>query len=83
MVKLLMILFIKCQEFKLILERLALMSSHDSLYLLRHVIAMPRLLYTLRTAPCMNSRELLNYDSLVRDTCSRTLNIDINDNRWK
>ena len=47
---------IKCQEFKLISARLALMPSHDSLYLLRHVIAMPRLLYTLRTAPCMNSQ---------------------------
>ena len=76
-------IFIKCQEFELISARLALMPSHDSLYLLRHVIAMPRLLYTLRTAPCMNSQELLNYDNLVRDTCSRTLNIDINDNRWK
>ena len=58
------------------------MPSHDSLFLLRFVIAMPRLLYALRTAPCSGNPELCLYNNLIRETISITLNIDLNENRW-
>ena len=58
------------------------MPSYDSLFFLRFVIAMPRLLYTLRTAPCSGNPELCLYDNLIRETISTTLNIDLNENRW-
>ena len=58
------------------------MPSYDSLFFLRFVIAMPRLLYTLRTAPCSGNPELCLYDNLIRETISITLNIDSNENRW-
>jgi len=38
--------------------RLAYMPSHDSLYLLRHVVTTPKIMYTLRTSPCTNSDKL-------------------------
>ena len=44
---------------------------------------MPRLLYTLRTAPCAGSVELEDYDNHLRATLSQSLNIDLNDDRWR
>ena len=58
------------------------MPSHDSLFLLRNVLAAPRLVYLLRTAPCCDSPELSLYDAVLRDSLSATLNVDIDDNRW-
>ena len=34
------------------IKNLSLLTSHDSLYLLKNSIAMPTLLYTLRPSPC-------------------------------
>ena len=58
------------------------MSSHDSLFILRNVLAAPRLVYLLGTAPCCDSPELSLYDAVLRDSLSATLNVDIDDNRW-
>ena len=58
------------------------MPSHDSLFLLRNVLAATRLVYLLRTAPCCDSPELPMYDAVLRDSLSATLNVDIDDNRW-
>jgi len=58
-----------------------LMPSHDSLFLLRNVLAALRLMYLLRTAPCCESSELPMYDVGFRDFLSATLNIDINDHK--
>lgn len=69
-------------ELQLLTNRLSLMPSHDSLYLLRNILTAPRLMFLLRTAPCANSPELLQYDEVVREALSTTLNIDLADNRW-
>ena len=39
-------------------DRLALLTAHDSLLLLRHSISIPKLLYLFRTAPCFLSPNL-------------------------
>ena len=52
----------KREELATLASRLPLLAAHDSLYLLRSVVSTPRLLYTLRTAPCTGSVELENYD---------------------
>src|SRR5664279_6095907 len=58
------------------------MPSHDSLFLLGNVLAAPRLMYILRTSPCTDSPELPLYDSVLRNSLSATLNVDIDDKRW-
>jgi len=58
------------------------MPSHDSLFLLRNVMAAPRLMYLLRTAPCTDSPELPLFDIVIRDSLSTTLNVDLDDQRW-
>ncbi len=51
-------LALKRAELERLSTRLVLMAAHDSLFLLRNLLAMPRLLYKLRTASCINSPEL-------------------------
>ena len=76
------ILAAKGEELKRLARRLELMPSHDSLFLLRNVLAAPRLVYLLGMAPCCDSPELSLYDAVLRDSLSATLNVDIDDNRW-
>ena len=73
----------KRDELKTLAARLPLMPAHDSLFLLRNVVSTPRLLYTLRTAPCMGSNELELYDELLRSTLSSTLNVDLTNDGWR
>ena len=72
----------KHQELHRLTKRLELMPSHDSLYLLRNVLSAPRLMYLLRTAPCTGSAELQKFDTVLRESLSITLNIDLDDDRW-
>ena len=46
-------------------ERLKLLSAHDALILLRNCFALPKLLHTLRTAPCFSSATLATYDDCL------------------
>ena len=77
------ILEIKRMDLKTLSERLPLMPRHDSLFLLSNIVAMPRLLYTLRTAPCMSSIELSRYDELLRSTLAECMNVDLSQSAWE
>ena len=59
------VLAAKRMELQTLSTRLRFMPGHDCLFLLRNIIAMPRLLYTLRTAPCTGSQELIEHDTSV------------------
>ena len=72
----------KREELATLASRLPLLTSHDSLFLLRSVVSTPRLLYTLRTAPCTGSAELERYDELLRTTLTVTLNVNMTDVGW-
>ena len=53
------------------------MNGHDALTLLRHSFAIPRLLFTLRTAPCFLSGHLKSFDDILRSTLSNIVNINL------
>ena len=72
----------KRQELILLSRRLELMPAHDSLYLLRNVLAAPKLMYLLRSAPCIDSPVLPLFDAVIRESLSATLNVDLDDDRW-
>jgi hypothetical protein len=59
------------------------MPAHDSLFLLSHILATPRLMYLLRTAPCTQSPVLPLYDAVLRESLSVTLSVDLDDDRWR
>ena len=48
----------KVDDLQRAVGRLALLHSHDALVLLRNSLAMPKLLYTLRTSPCADNKQL-------------------------
>ena len=73
----------KKQELQKLALRLKLMPSHDSLFLLRNVLAAPRLMYLLRSAPCTYCSVLPLYDEVLRNSLSATLNVDLDDERWR
>ena len=60
----------KIEMLQLMGERLNLLCSHDALTLLCHSFAIPRVLYTLRTAPCFLSSHLKSFDDILRSTLS-------------
>ena len=76
------ILKAKREELETLASRLPLLQAHDSLYLMRNVVTTSSLMYTLRTAPCTGSVELVRYDLLLRSTLNSTLNIDLTDEGW-
>ena len=61
-------------------DRLKDLATHDAILLLHHCLAIPKLLYTLRTSPCFLSPELENYDNLLKNIVSKTVNIHFGDN---
>ena len=67
----------KIELLQLMGERLNLMCSHDALTLLRNSFAIPRLLFTLRTAPCLLSGHLKSFDDILRSTLSNIVNINL------
>ena len=73
----------KVQELHTPSERLQLLPAHGALFLLQHVVTTARLMYLLRTSPCMERKELFDYDLQLRSSLSKILNIDLSDTRWQ
>ena len=61
------------------ISRLSLLPAHDALCLLKNSIAMPKLLYTLRSSPCSGSSVLTEFDNVLRTGLSRLLNVNLID----
>jgi hypothetical protein len=68
----------KVQSLKVAVPRLARLSGHEALFLLSHSLAIPKLQYLLRTAPCFTTKATERFDELVIDTISSCLNISLN-----
>ena len=62
--------------------RLKLLHSHDALCLLRNALALPKILYVLRTAPCITSSILSDLDCLQRSLLEDICNVSLNDASW-
>ena len=63
-------------------NRLKLLLFHDALVLLRNSFAIPKLLYTLRTSPCADNRNMSDFDEKLRSGLTTILNVDINNDQW-
>jgi len=73
----------KLDKFKRLQHRLKLLNVHAAFYLIRNCFSLPKLLYTLRSAPCFASTELEHCDTLIRQTLHQTLNIQFGDETWQ
>ena len=56
--------------------------SHDAFCLLRNALAIPKVLYILRTSPCFLSSSLEVFDSLLRSLLGTILNMHLTDTAW-
>ena len=59
------------------------MPAHDRLFLLRNVLAVPRLMHLLRSTLCIDSPVLPLFDEVIRSALSDTLNVDLDYERWR
>ena len=65
-------------------NRLQYLHSHYAILLLRHSLAIPKVLYLLRTSPCFLSSDLVAFDDLLRNILSSVTNVHFkgNDLTW-
>jgi len=56
----------KIAELDRAIQRLSLLQAHDALTLLKNSLAMPKLLYLLRTTDCGDNQLLETFDNLLR-----------------
>ena len=67
----------KLTDFQRLASRLTTLGAHDALFLSKNCFGMPKLLYTLRSAPCYQSSILTQYDTVIRQTLQLILNLDL------
>ena len=67
----------KTAMLKCLRERFRYITCHDAYLLLRHSLAIPKLLYLLRTSPCFLSPSLKIYDDELRATICSSFNIHL------
>ena len=65
----------KSDQLRLMGDRFHILHSHDALLLLHHSFSVPKILYTLRSAPCFLSASLEACDNLLRDIFSDITNV--------
>lgn len=72
----------KLTVFQRLASRLTSLNAHDALFLLKNCFSSPKLLYTLRCAPCYKSAILTQYDSVIKQTLQVILNVDLSEGVW-
>ena len=65
----------KIRLLELLGEKLHLLQAQDALLLLRHSLAIPKVLHVLRSSPCFASTLLSDFDNLLRDILSDVINV--------
>ena len=64
-------------------KRLQEIENHEALFLLRNCLAIPKLTYFLRTAPCFLKSIILDgFDTIVKETLVNILNIKISQSSY-
>ena len=75
---------VKTAMLKCLRERFRYITCHDAYLLLRHSLAIPKLVYLLRTSPCFLSPSLKIYDDELKTTICSSFNIQLaeSDSSW-
>ncbi|XP_036355426.1 uncharacterized protein LOC115230167 [Octopus sinensis] len=64
-------------------EKLSVIDSHPSFYILKNYLLIPKIVYILRSSPCFYATQMLeSYDSLVRRSAEKILNVHFDDIAW-
>ena len=76
-------LSVKLLELRRLSSRLSLLGAHDALFLLKNCFSIPKLTYTLRSAPCYERILLSDYGDVLRTSLQLILNIQLTDVAWE
>ena len=72
----------KIDDLTTAVERLAHLQAHDALVILKNNLAIPNLLYLLRTSECDGNPLLRRCDDTLHTGLINILNVDLNDDKW-
>jgi hypothetical protein len=73
----------KLAAVSILTSRLAELSVHPALFILKNCLAAPKVLYLLRTAPAwLEDPKLAEFDTMIHDSLSGITNADISDSCW-
>lgn len=73
----------KLETIQTIGQRLPYFAEHDALLLLKHALALPKVLFILRTSPCFLSSLLQEFDCQLHSILSSILHVDLSsDEAW-
>ena len=72
----------KIADLEVMTSRLSLLPAHAALFLIKNALAIPKLIYLLRTAPCAESTKLMLYDNMLKQSLSSLLNVEMTDAAW-
>ena len=72
----------RVEELSRAMDRLNLIARQDALLILRSSLGAPKLLYTLRCAPCVDHPVLAEYDCRLRKGLEDILNINLSESQW-
>jgi hypothetical protein len=64
----------KLEELRRLSNRLSLLHARDALFLLKICISLPKVMFTLRGAPCYSLHLLTEYDDVIRSTVQHIMN---------
>ena len=65
----------KLKSLEQLTHRLKDLDAHDAYFLLRHCFSIPKLLYTLRSAPCFDSPWLREYDKALNNALENIIGV--------
>ena len=71
-----------CENLNRAVGRLKLISSHDSLTIIRHSLSAPKLNYMLRASPSAGHPSLSMFDDTLRKALCTIINVDFTDTQW-
>jgi hypothetical protein len=72
----------KLEELRRLSSRLSLLHAHDALFLLKNCFSIPKLMFSLRSAPCYSHQLLAEYDEVIRSTLQHIMNVELSDDAW-
>ena len=72
----------RCADLCRLTMRLQFLSRHESLFLLRSSLGVPRLLHVLRSSPCFLSPNVAVFDEALKTSLSKISNCDLSDDAW-
>jgi hypothetical protein len=72
----------RCEDLARAATRLSSIAAHDALVLLKASFSAPKLMHTMRAAPCSGHVALQKFDELLRECVCAITNTDLTDVQW-